>query len=118
MSPLALARRVYETEPCARSFDDDLQLHLRHGIVLSTPTCFAMIRPVWSRWSHEILQSPWWADPDGDCWMMWLAAGDITPVWDLGPSKSLVAWEQRNVLRIMPYDRFRRLYRSRPLAQA
>lgn len=115
MSPYQQARAVYEREPCAHSFEEDLFWHIQRGIVLSTPECFAMIRPVCSYWQEDDLKNPRLADPDGDCWMMWLAAGDISPVWELGPRKEWVAWERENVLKVWPYDRFRRLYR--PMAQ-
>jgi hypothetical protein len=114
MNPYQLARQVYDREPCARSFEEDLFWHLQYGIVLSTPAGFAMIRSVWSHWSKDRLKSPRFVAKHGDCWMIWLAAGDITSVWALGPRKDWVCFERRNLLRVWPYDTVRRLYRSRP----
>lgn len=115
MSPIDAARAIYDKEPCRNSFETDLFWHLRNGIVLSTPECFAMVRPVWHDWPPDMLKNPFWAEPNGDCWMMWLAAGDITPVFGLGPPREYCCYEIDNVLRVMQYDAFRRLYRPRSL---
>ena len=46
MTPLELALRVYQTEPCAHTFAEDLDAHLTNGYVFSTPDYFIMGRPV------------------------------------------------------------------------
>src|SRR5689334_6772592 len=56
MTPFLQAAAVYEREPCARTFEEDLYLHLMHGTVISTPEVFAMVRPVFSRWPVESLK--------------------------------------------------------------
>ena len=80
MTPFEQAREVYRREPCARTFEEDLILHLRFGYVVSTPEVFLMFRPVSSWWLEE-----WMVNPDianmatpksRDCWHVYLAAGD------------------------------------------
>lgn len=78
MSPFDQATKVYETEPCARSFEADLLLHFQHGYVVSTPEAFAMVRRVRHDWPIERLREPWETAADGDCWWIWLLAGRLT----------------------------------------
>ena len=45
-NPYAEARAVYDREPCRRTFNEDLELHLMNGLVFSTPEFFLMGRAV------------------------------------------------------------------------
>jgi hypothetical protein len=113
MTPYLAAAAVYEREPCARSFEHDLFLHLMHGYVISTPEVFAMVRPVRSSWGLELLRTPSETDSAGDCWWVWLAAGDVRKLFDWLPPKKWVAWECSNTPRFWEYDRLRRLFLAR-----
>jgi hypothetical protein len=117
MTPFQLAQQVYEHEPCRRPFWEDFYLHLQRGIVLATPDVFMMARSV-SRFTlfhySALAYDPAHTEPDGDCWHIWLLAGDPRGVFDMFPRKDWLAWERGNVLRVWPYDTVRRLYRSRP----
>lgn len=112
MTPFESAAAVYDREPCARTFEHDLFLHLMHGYVVSSPTLFAMFRPVRSAWNMEQLLDPSQTDPDGDAWWLWLVAGDPAPLFDGFPPKKLVAFERRNSPRFVAYERIRRLWRA------
>jgi hypothetical protein len=74
LPPILMARGVYEN---GERFDVHLDAHLRHGYVISTPTVFAMGRPVSidapERESAEI--SHRFRKPD--CWLIWSAAGEL-----------------------------------------
>lgn len=107
------ARAVYDREPCARSFEEDLWHHFQHGYVVCTPTAFAMVRIVRSDWPMEWLREPWRIDADGDCWWIWLLSGDVaeTVSWLPFPKKH-IAFERGNQSRVLCYEKFtRRLQR-------
>lgn len=77
MTPFEQAAAVYDREPCARNFEQDLLLHLQFGYVVSTPEAFAMVRRVRHDWPDERLREPCATAADGDCWFVWLLAGDL-----------------------------------------
>lgn len=106
------ARAVYDREPCARSFEEDLWFHLQHGYVYSSPTCFGMAREVNHDWPASRLLAPWETQPGGDCWMVWLLAGDAQEaVAKLPHSKPFLAFERTNVARVVKAERFFRRLR-------
>ncbi len=112
MTPFQQAQAVYEREPCARTFEADLYLHLAFGgTVLSTPTVFMMARPVFSHWPEDRLKDPRWAEQDGDAWYVWLLAGHGPDGWGALPPKKWLGGERFNVIRWRKYDRLSRLYR-------
>ena len=85
MTPFEKAREVYRLEPCARTFEEDLILHLRKGYMISTEEVFLMFREVHIQWmSGEDIVDPSkhpresWKDgyPEGRCWHVYLAAGN------------------------------------------
>lgn len=107
MTPYDQARAVYDSEPCARTFEEDLQLHFRHGYVVSTPECFAMARPVWRHWPYEHLANPALVAANGDCWWIWLLAGDLrTALSWLPDSREWIGYERVNVPRFFQCDKF------------
>lgn len=107
MSPIEQARLVYFREPCARTFVADLEMHLQHGYVVSTPDCFAMARPVWRDWAYRHLANPEMTAPGGDCWWIWILAGDMkTALWWLPEKKPWIGYERKNEPRFFSADRF------------
>ncbi len=104
------AAKVYEREPCARTFQEDLEMHLLVGFVLSTPTHFIMARPVDRYAAHEDIISPSipFRPEACNCWHIYLAAGDMRQFWDFYPVRyPWVSWEKRNRLRFYPMDAIR-----------
>jgi hypothetical protein len=102
MSPAEQAAAVYEREECARTFREDLEAHLIGGYVFSTPTVFLMARPVRHDAPQAEIVNPWHVFPreECDCWMLYLAAGDIAEFFRWVPFPlAFVAWERNNVLR-------------------
>lgn len=59
----------------ARTFLEDLTLHLRHGYVVSIPGMFLMGRPVCKDAPYEQLTDITHRFESPDCWFVWLAAG-------------------------------------------
>ena len=120
MTPAELAAAVYQQEPCARSFREDLEAHLLHGYVFSTPDVFLMIRPVDRGWRDQIVdptKNPEWIKPwsPPDCWHVYLAAGDIQEMWKFLPYPlEFVSYERSNRLRIVRFQQFRRLCSTLP----
>jgi hypothetical protein len=82
MTPYQQAKQVYEQEPCARRFEEDLLLHLDGGHVFSSPSAFVMFRGVWSGADPEHICNPAIHFPQTkiDCWHVYLAAGNFE--WD------------------------------------
>lgn len=109
MTPFEKATEVYQREPCARTFVDDLALHLRHGWVISAPGWFIMGRPVcyWA-WSNQQILDPSFNPPDEpDCWHVWLAAGDLVQALKFIPFPlPYISFERKNVLKMYSFDKF------------
>lgn len=112
MTPVEQAADVYRREPCARTFREDLEAHLLHGLVMSTPTAFIMARYVGRDWPHEAIVDPWENDltcAPKNCLHVYVAAGDIGELFQF-PHKAAewISFERRNILRFHPYQRLRK----------
>src|SRR5215212_4565714 len=93
LSPLARAARVYRSEWCRNTFEEDLAWHLENGYVLSTPEAFLMGYPE----SDE---------EHGRYWHVSLMAGHIMAAITLTPYYlPWLAFERRNVLKFYRTDR-------------
>lgn len=103
MKPVREAAAVYQREPCVRTFREDLEAHLLHGLVYSTSTCFVMARYVSRSWPDSTIVNPWLNDPTCsqlDTLHVYLAAGDLAELFDF-PCQPVVwiSFERRNILR-------------------
>lgn len=100
--PAAAAAAVYRSEPCTRSFREDLEAHLLGGWVISTPAAFAMGRPVQRSAPAADILNPWHQFPaeHADAWLIYLAAGDLRQLlrWIPHPLP-WIGWERSNKLR-------------------
>lgn len=78
MTPYELAWHGYHRygEP-GWSWEEVVGLHFRHGVVVSLPDAFILARRVWVNDSDEVHASPLEWAADGDCWMVWAAAGRL-----------------------------------------
>ena len=128
VSAVERAAAVYQQEPCARTFREDLEAHLLHGMVWSTPTAFIMARRVCRDWPPEVIVNPWL--PDGETELKWnpelcncahiyLAAGDIAQFFNL-PHQGIewVSFERQNRLRFHKLSRIKRLCSTIPTFSA
>ena len=112
MTPVEQAASVYQSEPCVRSFKEDLEAHLIHGYVFSTPAAFVMGRPVQHDAPVELIINPWHVFPTEqcDCWLVYLAAGDISEIRKFQPyPQKYIAWERKNSLKVHLSDHVHRL---------
>lgn len=108
LTPVELAALVYEQEPCARTFREDLEGHLINGYVFSTPELFLMGRAVDSSAPYEVVTDPWqvFARERCDAWLCYLAAGDLTQMPGLIPYElPKIGFERGNILRYYRYGR-------------
>ena len=104
-SPLLKAAQVYRTEPCVRTFKEDLEIHLLTGFVYSTPDYFIMGRPVDRYGDPALIVDPTYPFPrdQWNCWHIYLMAGDVTKCWEREPIVfPWVSWEKRNKLKFYP----------------
>lgn len=111
-SPFQAALAVYESEPCKRSFWDDMTLHLMSGFVYSTPDFFVMGRPVLSTALPMFVVDPRvkYERHQADCWHVYLMAGDMRKAWDILPWEyPLISFERLNKLRFYDLAEVRRL---------
>lgn len=106
MRPVELSAAVYEKEPCARSFKEDLEAHLLHGLVVSTPELFLMARPVLACAPHEQIVNPWYNDfPIWDCWHVYLYSGNMMSAFKQATYElQFVSFERKNRLRVYRWD--------------
>jgi hypothetical protein len=104
--PVERAAAVYEKEPCARSFKEDLEAHLLNGLVVSTPELFLMARPVCHAATREEIINPWFNSfRYFDCWHLYLYSGDMMSAFkQAGYKLPLVSFERRNGLRVYTWD--------------
>lgn len=89
--------RAKATRPV--TFREELTAHLLHGFVLSTPEAFVMGRPIVKDAPHALQADPWHVFPpdECDCWLVWLAAGDLSAIWRLVPYPlPWLAWARRD----------------------
>ncbi len=115
MTCLERAMAVYQRERCARTFEEDLMLHLKYGYVLSVPTAFVMARPVNMYMEYDIITNPIFSKfSEVNAWWIYLLAGDIREVIRHIPFQlPYVGWEIDNKPRFRPLDRIRRKFNDR-----
>lgn len=112
MTPYEQAARVYQTEPCARTFTEDVEAHLMNGFVFSTPAYFLMFRPVVRSAPEALILDPThrFSRILCDTWMVWLFAGDMAAAWERQPFPlPWVAYQRKNELRFLPLGAIKRL---------
>jgi hypothetical protein len=112
MIPVMRAKALHYNENGPRSFREDLEAHLIHGIVFSTPTAFIMARYVSRSWPAESILNPWLNDATCsqlDTLHVYLAAGDLTEFFTF-PHKPVtwLSFERKNTLKFYDYARLRR----------
>lgn len=101
MTPVEQAAAVYDREPCAGTFREDLEEYLLHGMVHSAATAFVMARYTTREDSLTC--------PLETCIHVHLAAGDVSEMFNFPhmPCK-WISFERKNVMRFHPYDQLKR----------
>lgn len=113
MSPFERAAKAHAASSHPdRSFTADIEAHFVTGFVFSTPDYFIMGRPVFRTGDPKLILDPWHRFPwaDCDCWMVWLAAGDLGKAWTILPwPLPWLGFERGLELRFVPAEAMKRL---------
>lgn len=104
MTPFEKAARWHLSHCPGEAFHDVIEAHFQLGHVLSGPHAFLIARPIRSDWPDEQVRDPWEADDAGDCWHIWLFAGDLAAIPPLIPGpRPLVSFHRGHRLVILPF---------------
>lgn len=76
MTPFDHAARWHHHHGGDMEFSEVIEAHAQGGVVIITPEVFWLARRVKHDWPEERICNPWAVAEDGDCWLVWLAAGD------------------------------------------
>ena len=109
--PVTAARRVYAKEVCARSFEDDLYLHLNNprAIVYKDSRSLVLARPIDSLDRYDEITDPSYNAQAPDAWWVYLLVGDFRRLFDLVPHDlPLFGWERNNVPRFYSFNHVKR----------
>ena len=88
-------------------FHQVIEKHALHGYVVITPTVFWLARRVWHDWPDDRLCDLYEVAEDGDCWHVWLAAGDWSGWQDWIPTwLPWVSYHRRGQLRVRRLEKF------------
>lgn len=108
MSPFERAALVYDTEVCARSFEEDLILHATHAYIYVTPCLFIMFRPVEKNADISLIRKPDHKFARPDCWWVYVAAGKLSEFFAYLPYYlPWVGWERQNAPRFYSTQKVR-----------
>ena len=97
--PVTLAKRIYETEPCARSFEEDFILHWNnpYAIVHKDAHNLGFAYPVNKDDPYEVITNPQHISSAPNCWWIYLLVGDFRALaHNLNPHYDFVGWERNN----------------------
>lgn len=111
MSPAQIIAEMHENTPGA-GFADALAAHMAgNGVVISTPTAAAMLRPVAM---VTDLADPWQCVPGSSQWYVWAAAGDLAELlrwWESMTDISAIAYHRHGRMVIRSRHEIRKLQR-------
>ena len=110
MTPLEIARATHEgygVEP----FHVALAAHFAHGVVISTPEVFMLMRPVNTAGRREKFDDPGYMFDNPDCWHCYLASGDLSQFGRYIPYfLPYISYVRKNQLRVRPLTQTRFLH--------
>lgn len=109
--PILRARAVYEQEECARSFDQDIYLHLNTPgcIVYKDASNLALLRPVNSHDPYRAITNPAFMARRPDAWWIYLLVGSIPFLVSRLPyDLPLIGWERKNSPRFYKLEQVKR----------
>jgi hypothetical protein len=110
---LEAAHDLYQQEPCIRSLEEDISLHLTFGWLYSDPDLLVMARPVAQGADYLRLTNPALSFEEPNCWWIYLAVGDIGRALKLIPYPlAYIGWERNNEPRFHLFDRVVRDFQS------
>ena len=86
MTPYETAARWHQAHDLETPFREILEAHLFYGHVISGPRAFVLGRQVRHDWPPALMLDPRCVAPSGNCWHVWLWAGEVKD-W-----KKVVPW--------------------------
>jgi hypothetical protein len=116
MTPAEAAAQWCQAHPEHGTFAEVLGAYLSFGYVWSSPRSFILARPIRREWWNDgdKLADHSLVDPGGDCWFIWLAAGDMAEFFKICPEpKTFVCFSRGDVARLWEFERLRRLCTQR-----
>jgi hypothetical protein len=114
MTPYTRAFFWHDALQSQWEFEEIIARHGQIGFVHITPDVFVMARRVEADWQDDRLCDLQFTAPAGDCWHVWLLAGDFRAAMAFLPYPlPYVSFHRRGRLRVMTLDRARTLTNSR-----
>jgi hypothetical protein len=113
MTPYNLAERWHRALGSDWTFAEIIEAHSQRGVIHSTPEVFVLARRVHSDWYDDEFRDPFATSATGDCWHVWLLAGDFRAAMAYLPEPlPFVSFHRRGQLRILTLDQAARLTKS------
>ena len=114
MTPYQRAAAWHHRLRSGWTFEEVIEAHGQMGFIHSTPDVFVMARRVDVDWEPETFSDLEFTAPAGECWHVWLLAGDFRAAMAFLPEPlPFVSFHRRGKLRILTLDQARRLLNSR-----
>lgn len=114
MTPYQRAAAWHHRLRSGWTFEEVIEAHGQMGFIHSTPDVFVMARRVHTLWPESGFSDPNLRDLHGECWHVWLLAGDFRAAMAYLPEPlPFVSFHRRGKLRILTLDQARRLLNSR-----
>lgn len=108
MTPYERAERWHRSLGSPMTFEEVIEAHGEMGFIHSTPEVFVLARRVDSIWDEDEFSNLEFTDWDGDCWHVWLLAGDPSAAWKFLPYPlPFMSYHRRGKLRIKRLHDFR-----------
>jgi hypothetical protein len=96
------------------TFAEVIEAHAVSGHVHITPDVFVMARQVHSEWDPDSFSDPYATFSNGNCWHVWLLAGDFRAAMAFMPYPlPFISYHRRGRLRILTLDDALRMTKSR-----
>lgn len=110
MSPYEQAATLHIASGHPVPFAEAVEAHAVCGHVFASPHLFLLGRRVGSKWSDDELSDPWLVAPDGQCWHVFLAAGDLSEAVRLLPYRlPWLSYYHEGKRRLMRLERWENL---------
>ncbi len=78
MTPFEQAAEWHREHGGDMELSEVIEAHAQVGHVIITPEIFLLARHGCSYWTEDERNNPWLTEKGGDCWHVWLVAGDWT----------------------------------------
>ncbi len=109
MTPYERAELWHNALGSTWSFADVIKAHGKCGFIHSTPEVFVMARRIFASDQDTANDLTFW-NPTGNCWHVWLLAGNPRAAWRYLPfDLPFVSFHRRGILRVLPLEDAKRM---------